>query len=172
MYNYTITKKGDYMEENTKIEGYKKVISTAKYLFTDIFYDISILSNASALIFENIDKLNWAGFYIYKDENLLLGPFQGKVACTCIKLGKGVCGTSALQKKAIVVPDVHKFAGHIACDSASNSEIVIPIIIKEKLYGVLDIDSYEFSTFNDIDLKYLTEFVEILTRHLEIALDK
>ena len=125
---------------------------------------ISNLSNASALLNENLDRINWVGFYLYdkKSNALKLGPFQGKVACTNIPMGKGVCGTAAHLRETIVVEDVHKFEGHIACDAASNSEIVVPIIVKGEIYGVLDVDSPIFSRFNDVDKKYLEEFVSIL----------
>ncbi|MBO7158493.1 MAG: GAF domain-containing protein, partial [Clostridia bacterium] len=102
---------------------------------------ISNLANASALLFHTLEGLNWAGFYLYKNGVLLLGPFQGKTACTKIPMGKGVCGTAAERGETIVVPDVHAFPGHIACDGDSNSEIVIPLYLRGSLYGVLDIDS-------------------------------
>ena len=101
---------------------------------------VSNLANVSAVLF-TLDNLNWAGFYLAKDDVLYLGPFQGEVACTTIPFGKGVCGTSALKKKTIIVPDVNQFAGHIACSSKSKSEIVVPIIKDNKVLGVIDIDS-------------------------------
>lgn len=123
---------------------------------------IPLLSNVSALIYENMKDLNWAGFYLVKDDNLLLGPFQGKVACVNIEKGKGVCGSAYAKDETIVVDDVHKFEGHIACDSASNSEIVIPIHKKGKVVGVLDIDSPLFNRFSLEDKLGLEELVLVL----------
>jgi len=125
---------------------------------------ISNLANASALLNETLDNINWVGFYLYcKEENALkLGPFQGKVACTHIPMNKGVCGTAAYLKETILVEDVHKFEGHIACDAASNSEIVVPIFINGDVFGVLDVDSPIFSRFTEVDKQYLEEFVSIL----------
>ena len=125
---------------------------------------ISILANASALLNEFLEDINWVGFYLYnqEDDELQLGPFQGKVACVHIPMNKGVCGTSAYQRKTQRVPDVHQFEGHIACDAASNSEIVIPIIVDGTVYGVLDIDSPIFDRFSENDQKHLEEFVRIL----------
>ncbi|MDT3739618.1 MAG: GAF domain-containing protein [Candidatus Kapabacteria bacterium] len=112
---------------------------------------ITNAANFSALVFDKVPDLNWVGFYMLKNNELLLGPFQGKPACIRIQLGKGVCGTSAKNRKTIIVEDVHDFPGHIACDSASNSEIVLPMIILGKLYGVLDIDSPLKSRFKEDD---------------------
>ena len=125
---------------------------------------ISILSNVSALLNETLKDINWVGFYLYDTESgeLTLGPFQGKVACMHIPMNKGVCGSAAYQRKTLRVDDVHCFEGHIACDSASNSEIVIPIIVNEEVFGVLDIDSPLFSRFDEVDQKYLEQFVKIL----------
>ena len=119
---------------------------------------ISNLANLSALIWERMDRLNWAGFYLTHGEELLLGPFQGKPACIHIPWGKGVCGTAAAQKETVIVPDVHEFPGHIACDSASRSEIVVPLIGEDgKVLGVLDIDS----PFPD---RFTEEEAEVLER--------
>lgn len=112
---------------------------------------IAAMANFSALINEHLDDINWAGFYLTEGEQLILGPFQGKVACTCIPMGKGVCGTAAQMDKTLRVADVHQFAGHIACDSASNSEIVIPIHRDGAVIGVLDIDSPSLSRFDEAD---------------------
>ena len=127
---------------------------------------IACLSNASALLFHSLDHVNWAGFYLFKNDALVLGPFQGKVACMNITYGKGVCGTAAKTRQTQCIQDVHQFEGHIACDSASNSEIVVPIIINEQLFGVLDIDSYEFNNFNQIDVQYLEQFVAHLIKYI------
>lgn len=123
---------------------------------------ITNASNFSALIFNSLESLNWVGFYLLSNNDLLLGPFQGKPACTRISMGKGVCGTAAAHAKTIIVDDVHEFPGHIACDAASNSEIVIPIIINSKLYGVLDIDSPIKNRFDNNDKIHLEELLEIL----------
>lgn len=125
------------------------------------------LANASALIFHALPEVNWVGFYLFKNAELVLGPFQGKLACTRIKLGRGVCGTAARELKTQLVPDVEAFPGHIACDSASRSEIVIPIMVAGKLYGVLDIDSPVKSRFDLVDQKYLEESVRILEQYLK-----
>ena len=123
---------------------------------------VPVLSNASAIIFEALEDLNWAGFYLMNKGSLLLGPFQGKVACIRIPLGKGVCGTAAQKNETLVVDNVHDFAGHIACDGASNSEIVIPIHNNGEVVGVLDIDSPKFSRFSESDKIGLEEFVRAL----------
>lgn len=127
---------------------------------------ISNLANASALLFHTLEGLNWAGFYLYKEGALLLGPFQGKTACTKIPMGKGVCGTAAERGETIVVPDVHAFPGHIACDGDSNSEIVIPLYLRGSLYGVLDIDSPLLDRFSEAD----REGLELFARTLEAVL--
>ena len=123
---------------------------------------IPLLSNASALIYEMLTDLNWAGFYLMNNGSLLLGPFQGKVACIRIALGKGVCGTAAGNDETLVVPNVHEFPGHIACDCASNSEIVVPIHKDGKVVGVLDIDSPKFDRFSKEDKLGLEKFVKCL----------
>jgi GAF domain-containing protein len=123
---------------------------------------IANLANAAALLFWSLPAINWAGFYLLKEQELVLGPFQGKIACVRIKLGQGVCGNAAEQRQTLVVPNVHEFPGHIACDSESNSEIVVPIIKNDMLIGVLDIDSPEFARFDDNDKNELQKFVQIL----------
>jgi GAF domain-containing protein len=128
---------------------------------------IPVLSNASALIFENLEELNWAGFYLMNKGSLLLGPFQGKTACIRIPMGKGVCGTAAEKDETVVVKDVHEFPGHIACDSASNSEIVVPIHSEGKVVGVLDLDSTKFDRFSDADKKGLEAFAKTLESVIE-----
>lgn len=129
--------------------------------------DLAMLANVAAAINMNYEQINWAGFYLYKNDELVLGPFQGKVACTHISMGKGVCGTSASNKKTIIVEDVHKFEGHIACDSASNSEIVVPIIYENTLIGVIDIDSFIFNRFNNEDKEILEEVAKVLANRLK-----
>ena len=123
---------------------------------------LPVLSNASALLYWNLEDLNWAGFYLMDNGSLLLGPFQGKVACIRIPLGKGVCGTAAKNDETLVVENVHDFPGHIACDSASNSEIVVPIHKDDRVIGVLDIDSPSIGRFTDEDRQGLEEFVRVL----------
>lgn len=129
--------------------------------------DLAMMANVAAAINMNYEQINWAGFYLYKNDELVLGPFQGKVACTHIPMGKGVCGTSASNKKTIIVEDVHKFEGHIACDSASNSEIVVPIIYENTLIGVIDIDSFIFNRFNNEDKEILEEVAKVLANRLK-----
>ena len=136
-------------------------------LIRDVEYDISNLANASALLYTELDRLNWAGFYLLRNGRLELGPFQGKVACTVIGMGKGVCGTAAAEDRTVLVPDVHLFPGHIACDSASESEIVVPVHMHGALYGVLDIDSPVKDRFSEEDRKGLEAFVKILEEKLE-----
>jgi L-methionine (R)-S-oxide reductase len=129
---------------------------------------IANLANAAALLFWSLPAINWAGFYLRQESELVLGPFQGKIACVRIKLGQGVCGTAAEQHQTLVVPNVHEFPGHIACDSASNSEIVVPLIKDHTLIGVLDIDSPQFDRFDDIDKTELQKFGQILAANLEL----
>jgi GAF domain-containing protein len=120
------------------------------------------LSNASALLSGALQNINWAGFYLMHDGSLLLGPFQGKTACIRIPVGKGVCGTAVAEDKTQLIADVHQFPSHIACDSASNSEIVVPIRFGGQVVGVLDIDSPEFNRFDEEDKAGLEELVEII----------
>ena len=123
---------------------------------------IPVMANASALLFYSMEDINWAGFYIVKSDALILGPFQGKVACVRIDKGRGVCGTAWALDQVQVVPDVHAFPGHIACDSASRSEIVLPIHHNGKVIAVLDIDSPIFSRFSEDDQKGLEDFVKAI----------
>lgn len=120
------------------------------------------LANTSALLMQALPDLNWAGFYLLKGDELVLGPFQGKIACMRIKVGKGVCGTAAAQRTNVVVRNVHDFPGHIACDSASNSEVVVPLLHHGKLLGVLDLDSPRHARFDEADARGLERTVEIL----------
>jgi L-methionine (R)-S-oxide reductase len=127
---------------------------------------LSNLSNFTAALKQTFDKINWVGFYLFDGEKLYLGPFQGKVACTQIELGKGVCGFAASSLKTIIVPDVNKFSGHIVCDSDSKSEIVIPLIKNDKLLGVLDIDSASLNAFDETEKKYLEYICNFLTEEI------
>ena len=128
---------------------------------------LSALSNAAALLGHQLDDINWVGFYLMKNDLLVLGPFQGKPACSAIVPGNGVCGTVAVEKGTLVVPDVHQFPGHIACDEASASEIVIPIVAQGILRGVLDIDSPVIERFGPQDQQGLEQFVAILEQHVK-----
>ncbi|SRR6266404_3945567 len=123
---------------------------------------IANAANFSSLIFHSLPDLNWAGFYFVKDEGLVLGPFQGRPACMRIEIGKGVCGTAAAKRFTTIIPNVHEFPGHIACDSASNSEIVIPLMKGERLIGVLDLDSPVLARFNEEDAAGLETLVRVL----------
>ena len=145
---------------------YSEINALLASIVDGIPYTMTNLANASALLNEKLEGINWVGFYTVKDGRLVLGPFQGKVACTIIPIGKGVCGTAAATDSTQLVPDVHKFPGHIACDSASNSEIVVPIHRKGALFGVLDIDSPLFDRFTEEDRSGLEEFVRILEKSL------
>jgi GAF domain-containing protein len=128
---------------------------------------IANAANFSALIFHSLPDLNWAGFYFLQDDELVLGPFQGRPACVRIAMGKGVCGTAAQSRATTVVPNVHEFPGHIACDSASNSEIVIPLMKGERLMGVLDLDSPLVGRFDDENAKGLNRLISVLVEASE-----
>lgn len=127
---------------------------------------VSHLANASALLNEFLTDVNWVGFYTMKNDQLQLGPFQGKPACVTIPVGKGVCGTAVSEQKTMRIEDVHQFPGHIACDAASQSEIVVPIIINDSVFGVLDIDAPVKGRFTAEDQQGLENFVSVLERHL------
>ena len=135
-----------------------------KALIENIPSEIALLSNTSAFLNMMMEDISWVGFYLWNGKELVLGPFQGKVACTRIAMNKGVCGTSAYKKETLIVPNVHEFEGHIACDSASNSEIVIPLFIDEQLYGVLDIDSTSFDRFHKDDAEILSKCMKIMLK--------
>ena len=145
---------------------YTDLTAQVKALTEGIPYPIANLANASAAIWQAMDRINWAGFYLMEQGKLVLGPFQGKPACIEIPVGKGVCGTAVAQKKTQLVEDVHQFPGHIACDSASNSEIVVPIYKNGEIYGVLDIDSRYFARFTDEDQRGLEALVRVLEESL------
>ena len=146
---------------------YNEINAMLASIIEGIPYTMTNLANASALLNEKLEDINWVGFYTIKDGKLVLGPFQGKVACTIIPIGKGVCGTAAETNSTQLVPDVHKFAGHIACDSASNSEIVIPLHRNGTVFGILDIDSPLFGRFSEEDKAGLEEFARILEKSFE-----
>ena len=142
--------------------NYRDLCDDLSAVIDGVTHKIANLANASALLWEAMDNLNWAGFYLMEEGRLVLGPFQGKVACVEIEVGKGVCGTAVAEKKTQLVPDVHAFAGHIACDSASNSEIVVPLFKNGEVVGVLDIDSPLFSRFDENDREGLENFSRII----------
>ena len=141
---------------------YKLLAAQIKSLAEDEPNYIPVMSNASALLYDNMEDLNWAGFYLMNKGSLMLGPFQGKVACIRIEVGKGVCGTAVAENKTQLVKDVHQFPGHIACDSASNSEIVVPIHKNGEVVAVLDIDSPSLNRFDEVDKEGLELFVKTL----------
>ena len=147
-------------------EQYQLLVKQIKNLLNNKDNLITNLSNFSAALKQTFPKISWVGFYLFDGTKLYLGPFQGKVACTEIKLGNGVCGTSAKERKTIIVEDVDKFPGHIACDVESRSEIVVPIIKDGNLFGVLDLDSTEFGSFDETDKKYLEELVSFLSKEI------
>ncbi len=142
-----------------KPQAYADVLAQAKSLLEGERDATANAANLAALLFHGLPELNWAGFYWMKDGGLVLGPFQGKPACVRIALGKGVCGTAAAGRRTVVVPDVHAFPGHIACDGASESEIVVPVLVGERLLGVLDLDSPRLARFDDEDARGLEALV-------------
>ena len=146
----------------TKEERYKELIPQIKALITGESDLIANLGNISAALNEQFGWM-WVGFYLIKEGELVLGPFQGPVACTRIKKGRGVCGTAWAERKTIIVPDVDAFSDHIACSSISRSEIVIPMMSGDDIIGVFDIDSSELDTFDEIDQKYLEEIVGFIS---------
>lgn len=141
---------------------YSSLVKQAKSLVEGERDIIANMANLSALMYHQMKDVNWAGFYLYKEDQLVLGPFQGQPACIRIPMGKGVCGTAAASGEVQLVEDVHQFAGHIACDAASNSEIVIPLFVKGKLIGVLDIDSPLVGRFDEDDKEGLMALAEAL----------
>ena len=146
--------------------NYKLLVSQAESIIENVPYTVTNLANISALIYEELSDLNWAGFYLMCDGKLILGPFQGKLACTQIPIGKGVCGTAVAENKTMLVENVHEFPGHIACDSASNSEIVIPVRHDGEVIGVLDIDSPLVGRFSEEDKAGLEKLVSVLEAHI------
>ena len=149
-----------------KLEQYKKMNTQLEALIGDVPHLIANMANASALLYQTLEDINWAGFYLMKQGRLVLGPFQGKTACIEIAVGKGVCGTAVERDEVMLVKNVHEFEGHIACDSASNSEIVLPIYKNGEIFGVLDIDSPSLARFDEEDSRGLCEFVQIFEKFL------
>ena len=146
--------------------NYKYVAQRLVALTDGVPYETANLANASALLWQHMENINWVGFYKMTEDLLVLGPFQGKPACVKIAVGKGVCGTAVAEDKVQLVYDVHDFPGHIACDSASNSEIVLPIHVNGKIWGVLDIDSPYIGRFTEEDREGLEGIVAVLERIL------
>jgi len=156
-----------FIESNlTDEEKYVELRKQIKSLLKREDHLLSSLANCTAALKQTFDKISWVGFYLLEGDYLFLGPFQGRVACTEIQVGKGVCGTAAERKETIIVPDVNKFPGHIACDAESRSEIVVPIIKEDKIIGVLDLDSNSYNAFNETDKKYLEELVDFLSKEI------
>ncbi|OBA05145.1 GAF domain-containing protein [Paenibacillus polymyxa] len=152
--------------EGTRQEQFESVLGQLRALIHDESNMIANLANASALLGHFLPDINWSGFYLYDGTKLVLGPFQGLPACIRIPLGRGVCGTAAAERRTLVIDDVHAFPGHIACDAASNSEIVIPLVKNDELIGVLDIDSPLKGRFDHEDRVFLEEFTSILVSSL------
>jgi GAF domain-containing protein len=150
-----------------KPETYRELARSLSALLEGESDALANLSNASGLLAQALDRVNWSGFYLLRDAELVLGPFQGKPACVRIPLGKGVCGTAAQSRETLIVPDVHAFPGHIACDEDSRSEIVVPVLQNGVLRGVLDVDSPEKNRFDDEDKAGLEAFVEVLTPRVD-----
>jgi GAF domain-containing protein len=155
------------MYNKSRLENYELVKKQLRALIHDEKNQIANLSNTSALLNQFLDRINWVGFYLMDGNNeLVLGPFQGLPACIRIPVGKGVCGAAAKDKKTVRVKDVNQFPGHIACDAASQSEIVIPLIKNGQIIGVLDIDSPEKNRFDEMDQEKLEEFVDVLMEYI------
>lgn len=146
----------------SKEQLYDELVQEAQAILEGETDTIANLANVSSLVWNKLPGVNWAGFYILKEDELVLGPFQGKPACVRIPVGRGVCGSVAKTMRPLMVEDVHQFEGHIACDYASNSEAVVPVVVNGELFGVLDLDSPEFSRFDDIDMQGLQRVVDIV----------
>jgi L-methionine (R)-S-oxide reductase len=150
------------MSHLSKPELYRTLAQELQALIAGETDLIANLANSAALLFQSLPNINWAGFYLLKEGELVLGPFQGKPACIRIAMGRGVCGTAAQSRATVLVPNVHEFAGHIACDAASNSEIVVPLLRDSELIGVLDIDSPHLARFDSEDRAGLENLAKIL----------
>jgi GAF domain-containing protein len=150
-------------------EPYRELEAQAQALLQGETDLIANAANLAALLYHSLPDLNWAGFYFLKGEQLVLGPFQGNPACVRIEMGKGVCGTAAVRRETVIVPNVHEFPGHIACDTASNSEIVIPLIREGRVIGVLDLDSPKFSRFDDSDAACLERLAKVFVDSCDLS---
>jgi L-methionine (R)-S-oxide reductase len=163
---FTLSERSD-RSAASKPETYRDAASSLAAVLEGETDPVANLANASALLAASLPNINWCGFYLLRGGDLVLGPFQGKPACVRIALGKGVCGTSAARRETLVVPDVNAFPGHIACDAASRSEIVIPIVVEGRLVGVLDVDAPETNRFDDEDRAGLEAFVGTLASKID-----
>jgi GAF domain-containing protein len=152
----------------TKAAIYEQLRDQLRDLIADQTDFLANISNFAALLFSTLPELNWAGFYLLRGTDLVLGPFQGKPACSCIALGDGVCGTAALQRAAVLVPNVHAFPGHIVCDEASQSEMVVPVFKDQQLIGVLDMDSPKQGRFDEVDREQIETLLRILMEGTEV----
>lgn len=160
---------GEYSPGSSKRGDYELLVKQLRSLFEGEPDVLANAANMAALVYHGLSEINWVGFYVFSDGQLVLGPFQGRPACTRLRLGKGVCGTTAAERRTVVVPNVHKFPGHIACDSASKSEIVIPIVAGDRLLGVFDVDSPIFDRFDAEDRAGLESLVEVFTEMIRNA---
>jgi GAF domain-containing protein len=160
-------KRRDGAPETAKSKLYASLVVQLLSLLKGEHDFIANAANFSALLFNSLPNVNWAGFYFLREDELVLGPFQGNPACVRIPMGKGVCGVAAQQCETIIVPNVHEFPGHIACDVASNSEIVVPLFDGERLLGVLDLDSPLIGRFDDQDAEGLNELATVFVAHEE-----
>ena len=149
-------------EQVSKAALYEQLGASLQPLIRNQTDFLANISNFAALLFGSLPNLNWAGFYLLRGTDLVLGPFQGKPACSCIAMGDGVCGTAALQRAAVLVPDVHAFPGHIVCDEASQSEMVLPVFKDGKLVGVLDLDSPLPGRFDETDRDCIQQLLQTL----------
>ena len=154
-------------KKSAKSESYANLVAQLRSLLKDEYNFIANTANFSSLVYNALPDVNWAGFYLLQDHELILGPFQGKPACVRIPVGKGVCGFAAKQCETVIVPNVSEFPGHIACDPESKSEIVIPLFDGERVLGVLDLDSTSLGRFDDQDAEGLNELVTVLVAHEE-----
>jgi len=154
--------------DSGKAAIYDALRGSLRDLIADQTDFLANISNFAALLFNTLPDLNWAGFYLLRGSDLVLGPFQGKPACSCIAVGDGVCGTAALRRAAVLVPDVHAFPGHIVCDEASQSEIVLPVFKDRRLVGVLDLDSPRLGRFDDTDREQIEALLQQLMQGTDV----
>ncbi len=162
-----VAKKTTSAKPSPKTKFYADLVMQLRSLLKGEYDFIANTANFSALVYHSLPDVNWAGFYLLQENELVLGPFQGKPACVRIPMGKGVCGFAAKQVETVIVPNVHEFPGHIACDAASNSEIVIPLFDGERVLGVFDVDSPTLKRFDEVDAEGLNELVTVLVAHEE-----
>ncbi len=155
------------LKNKSKEERYKYMLFLLKGQLRGERDPLANVSNATAIIMACVEDLNWAGFYFLRDKELVLGPFQGLPACNRIEVGKGVCGSALASREIQLVPDVNLFPGHIACDAASQSELVLPIIKDNKIYGVLDLDSPLKERFTSLEKEYFIKLMELLNQHID-----